>query len=1024
MISPRTRLTVRKLNLCQHEICHSFWFRLAAVAMFATLLMARSQVQAISISFSYDEREKPSFDPNGTELRRVARAAADLWESYILDNRSFHFDLSWENLGGGRLGQHEDYLGFATNNILIDTKDTNGNFRNWFFDPTPFQNEEFGTMTATLARDMDPVAVDEGFAGQVPPMLEIGFHGFSFSGSAAHGKIDLFSILLHEMGHELGMNYSFNDDAYNFNPNTVGGRNLAVWEQGDYELNLDTVLMTDWPNLSSAFSERRLPSATDILATYNESITAVPDGQGSWKVIYFDNYNLPRVDFLGEESNNWNEKLNWIGGQIPDTDNEVFIRHGGLVLQTTGNNSAKALTVSDSSSLAVQGNRLVVIGDTTVGRNGTRGDINVGNIGGSFATLETDRLIINNGIVNAYNQQASVNVMHDLTINSSGTLMGAGVTRVGGTLINNGTLSGGTFLLFGFGGTQTVVTSAVGAKLDLDGNGSEQGEISATIGNLSLYGPITDAFNGRAGIAETRTMYFSREWVMNGQLNLHGGADASKYATLAGAQVTIGGTVNATGQSMITAPVILNDPAQVNLPAVQDTLVLAGATTLRGGTFTGNGTLAIAGATNVAMPNPLFPDERANESTLAMLKVADTAAIPDLNDLEMSPGTELLPGNVVIGNFTTYALNVPLQVRAGGVMTASVSSLYLPKTTTMSGGRITGTATVNQVGNVVVDGNSTINPNTFLWGVDAASHSTTIRAGKRLDLTPNRITRSNGAQEYHGNIVLETGATLNVNTGIADTWTLSGELVMGLNSTLMGDNLVNTGTVRGTGDINVARFENRGRLIPTRTFGGIEMPNAAFVQTTTGILEVAIGNPLLGFGTSVLDAGTAELDGILSLSLAGNFRPTPGTIFDILTADVISGQFNELDIHVPFGTTLSGSVLYQSNKVSFRVDQFSAPPITPSQLADFNGDGAVDRDDLQLWSEGYGQIASKRGELADADGNGQVDGRDMLIWQRQLGKSTESVPSRRLALTAVPEPGTMLLGMIAVIAACCFRGQE
>lgn len=995
------------------------------VAMLTALLAPSAPVQAITITFSYDERERPAFDPNGTELRRVARAAADLWESYILDNRSFHFDLSWENLSGGRLGQHEDFLGFATNNILIDTKDTSGNARNWFFDPTPFKNEEFGPMTQTLARDMDPVKVDEGFAGQVPPMLETGFNGFSFSGSPAHGKIDLFSILLHELGHELGMNYTFNDDAYNFNPNTVGGRNLAVWEEGDYELNLDTVLMTDWPNLSSAFSERRLPSATDILATYNESVTAVPDGFGSWKVIYFDNYNLPRVDFLGEKSNNWNEKANWIGGQVPDTDNEAFIRHGGLVFQTAGNNSAKALTISDNSNLAVQGTKLAVIGDTMVGRNGgTRGDINVGNLNGSFATLETDRLFINNGIVNTYNQEASVNVMRDLTISSTGTLMGAGVTRVGGTLVNNGTLSGGTFLLFGFGGTQTVVTSGVGAKLDLDGVGSEQGEILATIGNLSLYGPIADDFNGRAGIAETRTMYFSRDWKMNGQLDLHGGVDASKYATLSGAQVTIGGTVNATGHSMITAPVILNDPAQVNLPAVQDTLVLAGTSTLRGGTFTGNGTLAIAGATSVAMPNPLIPENFSNENSLAMFKVADTSALPDLNDLEMSSGFEPQAGGTVLGNLTTYALNVPLQVRTGGVMTASVSSLYLPKQTTMSGGRLTGTATVNQVGNLMVDGNSTINPNTFLWGVDATNHGTTIRAGKRLDLTPNRIVRGNGVQEYRGNIVLESGATLNVNTGVADSWTLSGELVMGLNSTLTGDSLVNIGTVRGNGNIEVASFENRGRLIPSRTLGGIKMSNATFVQTTTGTLEVALGNPLLGFGSSVLDAGNALLGGTLSLSLSGGFKPTPGTIFDILTADIISGQFAELDINVPYGTILNGSVLYQSNKVSFRVDQFTSPSTTPPRPSDFNGDGVVDREDLVIWTESYGQGATKGGDLGDADGDGDVDGRDMLIWQRQTGKPSDSLPSHRLALTAVPEPSTMLLGIIAVAAACLFRASE
>jgi hypothetical protein len=1006
MFRPTVQLAVRQLSRRLSTACDNSWFRLAIVAVLTCLALPTPRAEALNITFTYDEREKPSFDPTGAELRRVAAHAAAIWESYILDDDDHHFDLSWSNLGGGTLGQHEDYLGFATNNILIDTKDTNGNLRNWFFDPTPFSNEEFGTMNSTLVKDMDPVAVDEGFAGQVPLNLETGFNGFSSSGSPAHGRIDLLSILMHEIGHQLGINYSFNDDAYNFHPNTVGGRSLAVWEAPGYELNLDTVLMTDWPNLSDPRSERRLPSATDILAMHGESD--------------FTNFNLPRVYFQGDKSNSWHNNLNWIGGKVPSTSNEVFLRNGGLVIQSEGTSSAKSLQLTDNSSLHVKGFKLFVQNDTNVGKGLSRGDINVGTLGDTFATLETNNLFINNGVVNTYDPKGSVNVMRDLTIGSRGTLMGAGVTRVGKKLINNGKIEGGTFLLFGFGGTHTLMTSAVGATLDLDGNGSEQGEISAVIGDLKIYGPLSDEFNGRAGIGETRTLHFSQPWVMGGNLNFNGGADASKYATLSGAQVTIKNTVNVKGHSLITAPVILNDPAVVSLPAVQDTLVLAGTSTLRGGNFTGLGTLAIQGNTSVAMPNPIFPDERADDIVLAKFGAVDTDAIDTNLEFEMNPNST--PGNTVVGNFTTYALNVPLQVRTGGTMTASVSSLYLPKQTTMSGGRITGTATVNQVGDLVTDGNSTINPNTFLWGVDATNHRTTVRAGKRLDITPNRIVRS-GEQVYKGNIVLETGATLNVNTATSDTWKIAGDLQMGISSAVTGDNIINTGRVHGSGTINVAQFENSGTVKPGTVFGGISMPGTNYIQTPVGVLDMTLGSSLIGNGASKLAVGSANLAGTLSLSLMSGFNPAPGSLFDLITASSIIGQFSDIDLNIPFGTILNGDVLYSPNKVQFRVNQVSS---NAAGEADFNRDGKVDGLDLAAWREAYGTVATKRSAaMGDADGDGDVDGRDMLIWQRQYnagGKGSEELPTRRLA-TVVPEPGTMLLGAMALIVGCCKRSR-
>jgi hypothetical protein len=84
--------------------------------------------------------------------------------------------------------------------------------------------------------------------------------------------------------------------------------------------------------------------------------------------------------------------------------------------------------------------------------------------------------------------------------------------------------------------------------------------------------------------------------------------------------------------------------------------------------------------------------------------------------------------------------------------------------------------------------------------------------------------------------------------------------------------------------------------------------------------------------------------------------------------------------------------------------EFTPDPSLPLFEADFNHDGAVDSQDLAVWSENYGV-----GVGADADGDGDSDGRDFLIWQRQVGSAASVVG----AAVAVPEPtGLALIGIL------------
>ena len=84
----------------------------------------------------------------------------------------------------------------------------------------------------------------------------------------------------------------------------------------------------------------------------------------------------------------------------------------------------------------------------------------------------------------------------------------------------------------------------------------------------------------------------------------------------------------------------------------------------------------------------------------------------------------------------------------------------------------------------------------------------------------------------------------------------------------------------------------------------------------------------------------------------------------------------------------------------------SAPLVympTPNGPAagDFNGDAAVDGDDLALWSAFYGQSGGGV-QPADADGDGLVAGGDFLAWQRGFGTNL-AVP----AVVAAASPATI-----------------
>ncbi len=87
-------------------------------------------------------------------------------------------------------------------------------------------------------------------------------------------------------------------------------------------------------------------------------------------------------------------------------------------------------------------------------------------------------------------------------------------------------------------------------------------------------------------------------------------------------------------------------------------------------------------------------------------------------------------------------------------------------------------------------------------------------------------------------------------------------------------------------------------------------------------------------------------------------------------------------------------------------------------LGDYNGDGVVDAGDYTVWHDALGAtVAPYFG--ADGDGSGTIDEADYDVWKSYYGAMAGS---GSLANSAVPEPASAILTMLAVVlAAVCRR---
>ncbi|WP_231930894.1 hypothetical protein [Botrimarina hoheduenensis] len=175
-----------------------------------------------------------------------------------------------------------------------------------------------------------------------------------------------------------------------------------------------------------------------------------------------------------------------------------------------------------------------------------------------------------------------------------------------------------------------------------------------------------------------------------------------------------------------------------------------------------------------------------------------------------------------------------------------------------------------------------------------------------------------------------------------------------------------------------------------------------YEQAANGVLALSLGGTAAGAFAS-LSAGSADLDGVLAVSLEGGFVPQLGDSFAVISAPSLTGQFATLTTPA-LAAGLAWDASYSPTGLTLSV-------VTASLPGDYNNDGQVDAADYTVWRDALG---SQMNLAADGSGNGIVDQADYNVWVNNFG-ATFSIA------IAVPEPSAgVAMAVLLLMTSRCF----
>lgn len=542
---------------------------LMATAGLVLLLCCVTQSPAINIvmTFNSGASDFPAYDPDGAKLTALMGSVESYYQDIFEASATLNVEFYYDNIDSLAVHNNTGTSGGKPTScrIRVDTDPT------WYFDETPLDNSEFN-MTRYLYRDLDATKQAAYYNGSPPNLLEYAYKG-NDNGSGppeSSSGYDLWSILLHEMGHGLGMtgNVAFweawFDEEYDVDADLVWGSSMAVPCYSSDDIYHIAGRTNMYPYSSAG--QRVLPSATDIFAIETTC------GWGDTTI------DLKRKEFYSTSANaDFNNRDNWAGHKTADSGDDVWVRDGGdatLSAAITVNN----LVISEGVTVYTGAFRLYADQYATLGDGTNYGRVYINN-GGEFQVDYT--LTVSNNAKVEMVTGALLDV-DSLTINNGGEVLGAGTIDIEDGLINRGTIT--------VSGGDLVIDSDVTVNLDGEGDYDGDGQLYVTGGNFSCNKALTDTFSGYAQVDAGYLATFTGGWRLGGTLFLNGGANSSTRAGIEGGLFRVAGTLNVNQQGRIYCQSEIENVAVVTLTDSDDTLYLQDNSLIEAGaTFSGAG---------------------------------------------------------------------------------------------------------------------------------------------------------------------------------------------------------------------------------------------------------------------------------------------------------------------------------------------------------------------------------------------------------------------------------------------------
>lgn len=285
--------------------------------------------------------------------------------------------------------------------------------------------------------------------------------------------------------------------------------------------------------------------------------------------------------------------------------------------------------------------------------------------------------------------------------------------------------------------------------------------------------------------------------------------------------------------------------------------------------------------------------------------------------------------------------------------------------------------------------------------------------------------------QHAGNLLLATNAGDNATLNITAGWIKVEDAAHGLSdgATVIGDNAAATAALNLSGGKLTTKtllkgaggsFNFTGGVLTADTVGfdlvnngGTISPGASpgvthvmgDITLNAGVLEIEIGGTEFGEYDQLVVDGETTLGGTLQvIDLADAYTPALGDMFALVASQGgFVGTFSAFDLP-SLASGLEWEVVTNAMTLSLAVVEASA-----GLAGDYNDDGVVDAADYTVWQDSLGgsELANETASL------GTVDAADYDAWVANFGAVAEGGGG----VSAVPEPGTLLLLVIGILAA-------